>query len=333
MSPLSQSEKANRPSFFIVGHSKCGTTALAHFLRQHPELFVCAPEEPNYFCPSWCRAEGPPSIFFRRTEAEYLSLFAEASPNQLCGEASATYLYAPEAAARIREFDPQARIIMLFREPVDFLRSYHLQLLKNPPPEGETVRDLGEAIRLESARKQGEGLPDGCLVPELLWYANERIRYDEHFDRFAAKFPAEQVLPLVYEDFRNDNEATVRKVYGFLGVDPDFEPVLKDHNTGGQALRSRRVQSLLHRATHGTGAIARVRAALPRGARQKAIRLAYSRVAFEKAPPVDEELAKRIRAKATPHVDALGERLQRDLLGDWGYADRPEREAPGAPAR
>lgn len=319
---MNRSGNANRPSFFIAGHSKCGTTALAHFLRQHPELFVCAPEEPNYFCPSWCRAEGPPSIFYRRSEAEYLELFSGAEPGQRCGEASAVYLYASESPALIRDFDPQARIIMIFREPVDFLRSYHLQLLKNPPPEGETVRDLAEAIRLEPARAMGRDLPDGCLIPELLRYSTDRIRYDEHFDRFANLFPAEQILPLVYDDFRADNLAVVRQVYEFLGVDPGFEPVLGNLNTGGKALRSRRVQSLLHGATHGSGAIGAIRRALPRGARKKAIRIAYEKVAFEDAPAVGDELAERLRAKATPHVDALGERLQRDLMGEWGYADR-----------
>lgn len=111
----------HRPSFFIAGHSKSGTTALAMFLRQHRKIFICDPMEPNFFCPSWCRADGPPSHFFRRTEEQYLSLFGRAAPGQLCGEASAVYLYSPEAAQRIHDFNPDARIVMVFREPVEFL--------------------------------------------------------------------------------------------------------------------------------------------------------------------------------------------------------------------
>jgi hypothetical protein len=309
----------SRPSFFIVGHSKSGTTALAAFLAEHPQLFVCAPVEPNYFCPSWCRAPGPPSMFFRRTEAEYLSLFAPALPGQRCGEASAAYLYSPEAAELIGAFAPEARIIMIFREPVDFLCSYHLQLLKNVAAEGETVRDLAEAIRLEPARRAGRQLPDGCLIPEMLWYATDRIRYEEHFDRFAAVFRSEQVLPLVYDDFRADNAGTVRRVFEFLDVDPGFEPHYRDHNSGGAALRSRRLQSLLHGATHSAGAAGRVRAILPRKLRRRAIAAAYDRLAFEKPGPIDPELSAAIRAKAAPHVEALGRRLGRDLLGEWGY--------------
>ncbi len=317
----------SRPSFFIVGHSKSGTTALSTFLGQHPQLYVCKPEEPNYFCPSWCRAAGPPSIFHRRTEAQYLELFGSAEPGQLCGEASAAYLYSEEAARLIAGFAPGARIIAIFREPGEFLRSYHLQLLKNVPAEGEAVRELGEAIRLEAERRAGRRLPAGCLVPELLWYASERLRYDEHLDRFTARFPADRVLALVYDDFRRDNAGTVRRVLEFLGVDPSFEPRLEQHNTGGVALRSRRLQSLLHRATHAGGAAGRARALLPRRLRRRAVAAAYERVVFEKAPPVPAELATEIRARAAPHVAGLGDRLGRDLLGEWGY------QAISSPAR
>jgi hypothetical protein len=308
----------NRPSFFIAGHSKSGTTALAEFLAQHPRLFVCSPMEPNHFCPSWCRAPGPPSMFHRRSEAEYLELFAPAAAGQLCGEASAAYLYSPEAAELIAGFEPAARIVMIFREPVDFLRSYHLQLLKNVPAEGETVRDLGEAIRLEPERRAGRRLPRGCLIPEMLEYSTARLRYEDHFDRFAARFPSAQILPLVYDDFRRDNAAVVRRVYSFLGVDPEFGPALGDHNTGGEALRSRRLRAALHRASHAGGGAGRLRAALPRRLRRRALDAGY-RLAFEEAPPLDPRLAAELRAKAAPHVAALGERLGRPLLAEWGY--------------
>lgn len=319
---MGQRAPKNRPSFFIVGHSKSGTTALSIFLDQHPELFVCDPEEPNYFCPSFCRAPGPPSRFFRRSEEEYLALFDAARPDQICGEASAAYLYSREAAEEIHRFDPAARIIMIFREPVSFLRSFHLQMLKNTPEEGETVRDLAEAIRLEPERKAGGKLPAGCLVPELLHYASDRIRYDEHYDRFADRFPRDQILPLIYDDFRADNSGTVRRVYEFLGVDPEFAPELADHNTGGQALRSRRMAGLLRAATHGT-AVRPLRRALPRRLRRQAIDVAYSRVAFEPAAEVDPALAETIRTRAFPHVAALSDRLGRDLVAEWGYSRAP----------
>ena len=313
-----------RPSFFIVGHSKSGTTALAKFLDQHPALFLSKdPKEPNYFCPSWCRADGPPSRFVPRTEAEYLALFEDAEPGQQCGEASAVYLYAPESAAAIHAFDPEARIIMLFREPASFLQSYHLQLLKNPVSEGETVKDLAEAIRLEPARRCGEQIPEGCLLPELLYYTTDRLRYDAHYDRYAALFPTDQILALTYDDFRRDNLGTVRRVFEFMGVDASFKPALDEHNTGGVTVRSKHAQTWLRRLTHGEGRLAPVRALVktlvPRTLRQRATKAAYDTLAFAPVEGMAPELAAQIRGAARPHVDALGERLGRDLLAEWNY--------------
>jgi hypothetical protein len=316
-----------RPSFFIVGHSKSGTTALARFLRQHPALYLSPKKEPNYFCPELCRAPDggpiPRSAFRKRTEEWYLSLFDGARPDQRCGEASAAYLYSREAARHIHAFDPAARVVMVFREPVSFLRSYHLQLLKNPVTEGETVRDLGEAIRLEPARRRGEQLPEGCVVPEMLYYTTDRLAYDEHYDRFAAVFPPEQILAFLYDDFRRDNAGTVRRVFEFLGVDPTFEPDFAEHNTGGQAVRSKQAQTWLHQLKTGRGALGRltplVKPLLPRALRRRAADAARERLVFEEAPPVDPAVAALIREAAYPHVAALGERLGRDLLREWGY--------------
>lgn len=312
----------NRPSFFIVGHSKSGTTALSKFLEQHPDIFITTPSEPNFFCPTWCRRTGPDSAFVERTEAEYLALFEAAGSSQQCGEASAAYLYSPESAELIEAFDSDAKIIMVFREPVSFLRSYHLQLLRNVPSEGETVRDLREALELEPARRVGRELPRGCHIPEMLYYSSDRLRYAEHYDRYAARFPAEQILALTYDDFRIDNAGTIRRVFEFLGVDATVEPRLEDHNVGGGALRSRRAASLLRRATHGGRLAGAARGLVPRGLRRRLIRTAYDRIAFEDPPPLNGALIEEIQRQARPHVAALGNRLDRDLLREWDYSAR-----------
>ena len=315
-----------RPSFFVVGHSKSGTTALARFLAQHPDVHLSRRKEPNYFCPELCRVdpqEAPRSAFLPRSEAAYLAFYDGARPGQLCGEASAAYLYSKEAARHIHTFEPEARIVMIFREPVSFVRSYHLQLLKNHPSEGETVRDLGEAIRLEPARRRGEHIPEKCRVPEMLYYTTDRLAYDEHYDRFAAVFPPDQILALTYDDFRRDNAGTVRRVFAFLGVDPTFEPDFAEHNTGGLRVRSKWAQTWLHQLTTGRGSLGRlkplVKPLLPRAFRRRATEAAYDRLVFEDAPPMSAEVAALVREAARPHVEALGERLGRDLAAEWGY--------------
>jgi hypothetical protein len=118
------------PDFFIVGQPKSGTTALHEMLRSHPQVFMPASKEPWFFATELHdrtppRPEGTP-----RTLAEYVALFEDARPDQRVGEASPLYLWSRTAAARIAAAQPQARIIVILREPASLLRSLHLQFVE-----------------------------------------------------------------------------------------------------------------------------------------------------------------------------------------------------------
>jgi len=204
------SEAARRvPDFFIVGHSKSGTTALYTMLRSHPEVFMPDVKEPWYFT-----TERVSTSSARRREMleEYAGLFDAAAPGQRIGEASPSYIWSPVAAARIAAARPDARIIVILREPASFLRSLHLQLVQSHI---ETEKDLGKAIAHEDERRHGRHVPRfaGSSVERLLY--SERVRYVEQLRRFDAVFPPEQMLVLIYDDFRADNAATVARVLRF----------------------------------------------------------------------------------------------------------------------
>src|SRR5580704_2112193 len=133
------------PDFFIVGHAKCGTTALYEMLRQHPRLYLPVFKETQFLSRGPRRAGVPQKRVPRRprTLEDYLSLFGDAGPRQLAGDGSTEYLRTPATARRIAALCPNARIIMAFREPVGFLRSLHLQLLE---VNIEDERDFGKAL-------------------------------------------------------------------------------------------------------------------------------------------------------------------------------------------
>src|SRR5271166_1372233 len=134
------------PDFFIVGHAKCGTTALYEMLRRHPRIFMPDSKEPMFFARN---PDAPPLVpgrpsfeqtgRRRETLEDYMSLFAPARPGQLAGEASTFYLWSAAAPARIARAQPQARIIAILREPASFLHSLHMQMLQN---QAETETDL-----------------------------------------------------------------------------------------------------------------------------------------------------------------------------------------------
>src|SRR6185312_1106844 len=206
--------KSRAPDFFIVGHPKSGTSALYQMLRAHPQIHMPR-KEPAFFAP-----ELRSSARYAGGIDEYLALFADARPEQLIGEATTMYLFSHSAAARIAETQPQARIIAILREPASFLRSLHLQLLQSNV---EDEPDLRKAIALEPARAEGRSIPRNSARPQSLAYS-EHVRYTEQLRRYHAAFPREQVLVLVYEEFRADNERTVGEVLRFLQLD-DTAPV------------------------------------------------------------------------------------------------------------
>jgi ABC-type multidrug transport system ATPase subunit len=309
------------PDFFIVGHPKCGTTALYETLRRHPQIYMPDGKEPWFFAPELHvrtppRPEGTPT-----TLEQYLSLFAAARLDQRVGEATALYLWSKTAAARIAEVQPDARIIAILREPASFLRSLHLQFVQTYI---ETEGDLRKALSLEDERRQGRAIPRHTYWPDALLYS-EFVRYVEQLRRYHAVFKPENMLVLIYDDFRADNEATVRKVLRFLDVD-DSAPIEVPQANPTVRARSQQLHELVHALSVGTGPGSRavketIKALTPRGLRRQALHTTQRRLIFSDPRPADKELMHELRRRFKAEVVALGEYLERDLVGLWGYGD------------
>ena len=307
------------PDFFIVGHAKSGTTALYEMLRRHPQIFMPDCKEPWFFAEELHdrtppRPEGTPE-----TLEDYMSLFEPARPEQRAGEATALYLWSHTAAARIAEMQPAARIIAILREPASFLRSLHLQFIQTYV---ETENDLRKAIALEEPRRQGRCIPRYTYWPQALLYS-EHVRYVEQLRRYHAVFPPEQVLVLIYDDFRRDNEATVRRVLRFLEVDDAHAIDALDANPTVRA-RSQRLSELVHALSVGRGPVslavkAGVKAVTPRPLRQAALEATKRRIVFSDPGPPEEDLMLELRHRFKGEVVALSEYLDRDLVTLWGY--------------
>jgi len=311
------------PDFYIVGHGKCGTTALHRMLLSHPQIHMPV-KEPRYFAPDRRTRYWRPASSRRKhptTEDGYVALFAGARPGQRVGEASPTYLRSALAARNIAAVRPDARIIAILREPASLLRSVHLQALRNYD---ETQKDLRSALALEQERRHGRRIPRLSQFPQVLLYS-ELIRYVEQLRRYHERFPREQVLVLIYDDFRADNEATVRQVLRFLDVD-DTLPVpqveLESLRTPryvllDQAMRA--LHMLRNRTPAGAAARALERRAPAPLREGGAVASAWRRLRYVDSPPQDEQLMLELRRRFKPEVQAVSEYLGRDLVKLWGY--------------
>jgi hypothetical protein len=307
------------PDFYIVGHPKCGTTALYEMLRSHPQVFMPDLKEPWFFAGDMRpRFQPARTGAVPETLADYTRLFEPAAAGQLTGEASSSYLRSHEAAARIAELRPDARIIAIFREPAGFLRSLHGQLLLDHI---ESEKDLSRAIALEPARREARDVPRRSHLPQMLLYS-EYIRYVEQLRRYQV-FAPEQVLTLIYDDFRADNEGTLHRVQRFLGIDERPVEVL-EANTSSRTMRSQRLDSGLHALSLGTGPVSRtlktaVKAITTSGLRSSAMRATRRGIIYRSPSGPDEHVMAQLRERFRGEVEALAEYLGRDLVTLWRY--------------
>jgi hypothetical protein len=302
------------PDFFIVGHPKSGTSALHRMLRDHPQLHMPR-KEPSFFVPELISPHKYP-----RGIEDYTALFAGVAPGQLIGESTTWYLWSQTAAARIAAVQPDARIVAVLREPASFLRSLHLQFLRS---DVETEPDFRTAMSLEQPRREGRQMPRNSTRPQLLGYS-EHVRYVEQLQRYRDAFGAERMLVLIYEDFRADNEGTVRQVLRFLGVD-DAAPVETVEANPSVGFRAPRLNELVRSLYMGRGPVAgaakgAVKALSSQRARHAALG-ALRRRQSEQPPAADEELMAELRDCFRGEVQALGDFLDRDLINFWGYGD------------
>lgn len=308
------------PDFFIVGHPKCGTTALYEMLRRHPQIYMPEIKETWYFASELRVPQGRRVSGARvATLPEYLSLFAGARADQRVGEATPSYLRSQTAAAKIAEMCPQARIVATLREPASFLRSLHMQFVQTHV---ETETDFGKALALEADRREGRHIPPRSSQPQSLLYSNI-VSYVEQLERYRVAFSDEQVLVLIYDDFRVDNEATVRRVLAHLGVDQSAPVELVEANPTVR-VRSRRLHELVQSMHIGRGPLTRmakssVKTVTSQRLRRAMLRQTRRQLVFADPHPPDERLMLQLRMRFKGEVERLSEYLDRDLVSLWGY--------------
>lgn len=207
------------PDFFIVGAPKCGTTALYHYLSMHPAIFMPALKEPHFFCRDF------PKFGKIHDLDSYLNLFARAADGAHIGEASVWYLYSKCAISQIMDANPDARIIVMLRNPVMMAKSLHRQLILSLR---EDIEDFESAWRAQYDRRSGKRLPLYCPEQSHLQYSDV-CRYSHQIERMLEVVPAAQLKILIFEEFFDDIRAQYDSVTQFLGVECDgrtiFPPI------------------------------------------------------------------------------------------------------------
>lgn len=198
---------SRRPDFFIVGAPKAGTSSLYNYLSQHPNIFLSEPKEPHFFHNR--RSPGSPVLGEKNLE-EYLRLFEGVPDNVRAGEASTSYLYSANAAREIREVSPDAKIMMILRNPVDRAYSHYWN----------HVRDGNEHLSFEQALWDEEE-----RIKNRRWCGSYYVaggRYAEQVARYLDVFGRDAVKVYLFEDLKRDARGVCWEAFTFLGINPDI---------------------------------------------------------------------------------------------------------------
>jgi hypothetical protein len=185
------------PDFLVIGAPKAGTTSLASWLRDHPDVFVPMRKELHFF--------DRPRFDDPRWQRWYQRQFADC-PEPVVGEATPSYLHTPVAAPRMASLVPDARLIALLRNPVDRAVSHYWYARSM----NHESRDLDDAL---FAGDDSPGLP----------YMGAG-RYLDNIERLLEYFPREALLVRLFEDVTDAPATLFRDVCEFLGVDATVVP-------------------------------------------------------------------------------------------------------------
>lgn len=219
------SSVVTHPTFFLVGASRCGTTSLWQYLRQHPDIHMPSSivgKEPSFFCDLT-----PPWAEDYRTYDRYLSLFEKGARSAAVGDASTSYLASPESAGRIAEKYPDARIVIILRNPVDRAFSLYRFLCFWGM---ESAPTFEKALAREPRRLDNEAFKrETQLLYYCFLYYNSGL-FSAQIERYFAMFPRDRIRIVLYDDLKKDGLRVAQDLYRFLSVNPGFEPEVGVHN-------------------------------------------------------------------------------------------------------
>lgn len=293
------------PNFFIVGAARSGTTSLDRYLSQHPEIYLSPKKETHFFAADHfplCLGPGDNRLtrLLIRDEDQYTRLFASTSGAKAIGESSVFYLYFPTTAERIAQTIPDAKILILLREPV--ARTYSAYTF--------TLRDGRENLTLEEALRQEEERKRQGWEP--IWWYKELSLYYKQVKHYLEVFGTQQVKVLLYDELFANPEQKLREVFAFLGVRED---VVIDtsvrYNVSGFP-KSRRFYTLLDNLIYNPNALERcIKSLVPSDIRAAwANRIIGKSVGYVSMEP---QIQAQLQAYFAEDVGKLEDLLQRAL--------------------
>jgi hypothetical protein len=204
------------PNTFIVGAAKCATTSMCKYLDQHPDIYLPKVKEPHYFSlglGNHFKGPGDEQVSKEvpNSMQDYLAPFQNRNEKILI-DGSTTYFPCEDSPKAIKEFCPDAKIIIAFRNPARRAFSAYTHLRRE---QREHEEDFEKALKLEQERTANNYT--------WMWRYKDISNYCDKVQRYYDTFDSKNIHVILFEDFRKEPGLELSKTCKFLGVDDNFE--------------------------------------------------------------------------------------------------------------
>lgn len=222
-----------KPNFFILGAAKSGTTSLYHYLKQHPEIFMTAIKEPTFFCNGFQVVKNP---------VQYFKLYDGVTTETAIGEASHAYLTNPPTAELLKGLFPEAKFIVILRNPADRAYSLYHHMRRNGY---EDINSFEKALEQEEFRRTSTQFRKRC--PQYFYnylYFHSGL-YGLQLHRYFSLYNQNQFHILTLDQLMADPAKELKAIFGFLEIDVACSVKLARHNEGKATARLPWLQHLV----------------------------------------------------------------------------------------
>lgn len=205
---MRNSKNEFRIDFIVIGVQKAGTSALYHYLRQHPEIAMGDIKELHFF---------DNDKYFENKYVDYNTYhkhFVLGEENKRHGEITPSYIYWNKSINRIQKYNPKIKLITILRNPIDRAYSHwNMSVIKNNESRPFLECIIDQIAQIIS-NIHNQNFPNSYI---------ERGLYYKQIERVLSNFPRHQTLFIKYEDFLKEQEKCVNQLISFLGIESNNE--------------------------------------------------------------------------------------------------------------
>lgn len=222
---------------FIVGQPRSGTTSIYNYLRRVSGIYLPDQKQLYHFEKDYNNFRKLHGVdwnkmrnYYNYDLDSYHYHFRKRKDEKIVMDITPSYLFSSSAHKEIVNYNPDAKIIMLFRKPIDYLQSMHRLLVINSI---DFVDDFNKSFKL-SAKRRFEHIEQATSEKSEICDYESRVAYTAQLSRYYSVFPRRNIKVMFYEDFADNHAEFLAKMLAFLELDNDkdiFSDELHDNSS------------------------------------------------------------------------------------------------------